>query len=344
MRPTTRLLTILAVLSLATTAALAKAPSKKLMEKLVQYAVSADAVFQPPSGEPSPAAGSFVQAYKPPPDEEPNRDRIGTYDVSTSSCTKHLKFKKVAATEKRSTLMSLDVGIASKLGLAPVGLDIGGSLGHKVIAGMEYELTEKMILDGGQDEMTRCCVENPAQCTDEIISEWWAGTGKIHRLITTNAGLKATLANLEESGMVNFGMSKGFTMNSEWSTPQYFAYRTQRLRLPSCEEYLNSSRSDTSSIAFTGVGEFKDTEQDARRDAREEARRLLVESLAQDYYVEGDKVQSYAEALIGGVMETLQCVERDETGPMPQFKARAQMRVDKAEFEAAVQDLESRTR
>jgi hypothetical protein len=162
-------LAAMSVFAVAATAHAGKGPSKAVVDQVAQFAVQADAVYQPPVGEPSPAAGSFVQAYAAPDGEEPNPARVGTYDVSTSSCSKHLTFKTVDAVEKREALVVMKTGVAASLGLPIPALSFSG--GHSALAGIKYQLDEKLILDGGQEEMTKCCVENPSQCTDEIISE-----------------------------------------------------------------------------------------------------------------------------------------------------------------------------
>ena len=228
------------------------------------------------------------------------------------------------------------------LGYQLAGVQASGGARNQALAGVSYALTEKLVLSGGQDEVVRCCVQNPSQCTDEFISEWWKGTGTIYRLDTTKTGMKAAAKYLAVAGAnLEFTQERGFTMSSEW-TDEYFAYRTQRLKIPSCAEYLNNNPPKDDEVTFTGVSKPLDSEQESRRDARDDAQRQLVEALGTQYALDDGVASKAASGILSGLLESFVCVDAQD-GPRVKYQARARLAVDKARFDEALAELQSTT-
>ncbi len=168
----------------------------------------------------------------------------------------------------------------------------------------------------------------------------WRGTGQLHRLTGTDAALKTSLKSLDKLGKIDFGATKGWSMSSKWEEPQYFAYRVQKLQLPSCQSYMNDLPEVEGKLLFTGVSKRSLSEQDARRDARSDARQQLVRYIGEEFSIEGDEVLSRAEALVSGVKDGLTCMDETTASPEgPQHLARVMMYVDAAAVEAAVKDM-----
>jgi len=307
-----------------------------LPERLAERATQPSVVLVPPIGEPSPAAGSFLV-----PADPSDPALAGTFEVARSSCSDALVFKTVSATEAREELWMVDSGIGARLGLPQFGVKIGGST--KSMAGIQYDIADKLVVDGGLAELEACCLRSPDKCTDRYIAEYWRGTGSLYKMVASNAAMKSTLKYLDKLGKIDFGTAKGWSSSSEWTEPQYFAYRVQRFQLPSCESYMNDLQEVEGKVLFTGVSKRLPSEQEARRDARNDARQQLVRYIGEEFSIEGDEVVSHAEALISGVKDGLTCIDEPQSTPEgPQYLARVRMYVDSEAVDAVVADMEKR--
>lgn len=311
-----------------------------LPDRLAARASTPDVVLIPPVGEPSPRAGSFLIPYAP--SGEPDPTRVGTYDVGPSSCSEVLRFKSVPATEVRSELWLVDSGVGATLGLPRFG--VSASFGHKALAGLDYTVTDKLVVDGGLRELEECCLRSPERCTDRYVSEVWRGPGKLYRMQGDEATLKTSLKALDKVGKLDFGTTRGWSAASEWPDEMYFAYRTSAFQAPSCQSYMNDLAETEGKVLFTGVSKKSLSEQDARRDARTDAREQLARYLGEQFSVRGDEVTTSAEALVSGVKDTLTCLDPVEQGPEgPMYLARVRMYVDQAAIQGAVQQARSTT-
>ncbi len=311
-----------------------------LPDRLAARARTPDVVLVPPIGEPSPRAGSFLVPYTP--SGEPDPARVGTYEVGPSSCSEALRFHTVPASETRSELWLVDSGVGATLGLPRFGLS--ASFGHKALAGLDYTVVDKLVVEGGLEELEECCLRSPERCTDRYVSEVWRGPGKLYRLEGDEAALKTSLKALDKLGKLDFGTTRGWSTASEWPEQMYFAYRTAPFQAPSCQSYMNDLGEVEGRVLFTGVSKKGLSEQDARRDARADAREQLVRYLGEEFSIRGDEVTSSAEALVSGVKDTLTCLDPVEQGPEgPMYLARVRMYVERAAIEGAVQQTRSTT-
>ncbi len=308
-----------------------------LPDRLAARATAPDVVLIPPVGEPSPKAGSFLIPYS-----GDDASRAGTYDVGPSSCSEALTFKSVAANESREELWLLDAGIGASIGLPQFGVSVGG--GAKSIAGINYQLVDKLVVDGGLKELEECCLRSPEKCTDRYVSEVWRGPGKVHRITGTDSGIKTSLKYLDKLGKIDFATTKGWTMASTWGDDMYFAYRTSAFQAPSCQSYMNDLTEVEGKLLFTGVSRRVLSEQEARRDAQDDARQQVVRYLGEEYKISGDIVSTRAEALVSGIKDALTCTDPVEATPEgPAYLARVRMYVDKAAVQAAVEEMKSET-
>jgi len=312
-----------------------------LAEKVMGLATQPDVTLVPPVGEPSPKIGSFVVTYAPAEGEEPDPAKVGTQDVAPSSCTDALVFKEVDAVEKRSAMWLVNSGVGARIGLPQFGIKIG--VDHKSLAGLEYDIEKKLILDTGVAELEKCCVQSPDKCTGEYISEFWRGTGKMWRMDGTDAGLKASLKGLEKLGGIDFSATKGWSAASDWDKPMYFAYRTQAFQLPECKAYMDNMPEKKGRVMFAGVSKRTASEQEARTNARNDARMQVVKYLGEDIKIEGDTIVTSAEALLSGVKDSLTCMDPElETPEGPHYLARVRMYVDKERLDAALSEIKSK--
>jgi hypothetical protein len=325
-----------AAFAISASPAFAGKAEQALLERVMAYATQPDVILVPPAGELSPPLGSFVVPYAPPGGGEPDPRKVGTYESAPSSCSEALRFREVSGAESRQELWATETGIGFSVGLPMV--EIGGSWGRKSVAGMEYHITRKMVIDTSSlRDLEECCLRTPERCTNHYISEAWQGTGRIHRMVTSKAGLKPVVRQLEGTGSLDFSTGSGFTMASEWSQPQYFAYKTTAFQLPSCQSYMNSLPEEDGLVLFSGVSERTESEQEARRQARDDARRQVVEYLGQEYSIMGDQAISRAEAVISGVKDSLTCLDPViESTAGPRYLARVRMYVERAELEGGM--------
>ncbi|HHO51067.1 MAG TPA: hypothetical protein ENK18_09410 [Deltaproteobacteria bacterium] len=313
-----------------------------LPERLAERATQPDVVLVPPVGSPSPKAGSFLIPYVAEEGQPSDPAREGTYEVGPSSCTDALQFVTVDANEQREELWRVKSGVGARLGLPTFGVQIGG--GSLSMAGLRYEITEKLIVDGGLEELELCCLRSPEKCTDRYISEYWVGTGTLHKLSSSNGAIKTSLKQLDKLGKIDFGATKGWTVASSWSEPMYFAYRTSAFQAPSCESYMNDLPEEEDRVLFTGVSEQLMSEQRARRDAQEDARQQVVRYLGEELRIEGDEIYSRAEALLSGVKDSLTCIDTRDTPEGPSYLARVRMYVDAGALDEAMAGVESRSK
>lgn len=329
--------------ALFATPALAGKAEQKLLERIMAYATQPDVVLVPPAGELTPPLGSFVVPYVAPNGAMPDPAKAGTFEAAPSSCSDALRFNAVASSESRQEIWATETGIGMSIGL-PVA-EIGGSFGRKSIAGIEYHLSQKMVIDRSSlADLEECCLRTPERCTNHYISEAWQGTGRIHRMTATKASLSPAVRQLQGSGSVQFGHESGWSMASEWSEPQYFAYRTVAFQTPSCESYMNDLPEKEGQLRFAGVSSRVDSEQEARRDARDDARRQVVEYLGQQYSIQGDSAIAVAEAVLSGVKDSLTCMDPIiESASGPRYLARVRMYVSMDEVDAGRSTIESQT-
>ncbi len=322
----------LAALGLASTAHAGKA-ERRLLERVMAYASQPDVVLVAPAGELTPALGSFMVPYEAPGGGVPDPQRAGTYESAPSSCSDALEFREISGAESRQELWATETGIGFSIGLPMV--EIGGSWGRKSIAGMEYHITRKMVIDTSSlAALEACCVRQPERCTNHYISEAWEGTGRIHRMVSSKAGLKPIVRQLEGTGSLDFSTGSGFSMSSEWAQPQFFAYKTSAFQIPACDSYIGALPDEAGQMLFKGVYNRNESERDARRDARDDARRQIVEYLGQEYSIVGDEALSRAEAVISGAREAVTCLDPNiESASGPRYLARTAMYVSASALE-----------
>ncbi|TNE90824.1 MAG: hypothetical protein EP330_07270 [Deltaproteobacteria bacterium] len=322
---------------LAALPALAKPAPKAMLNQLAAYFQGTDVHLQPPVGEPSPKAGSFITRYQTPEGSEPDPKKYGTHEVSVGECTGHLVFKEVTAAEHRESLLKVESGVAAKIGIPGTGFSIGGEAGRSTLAGIEWDLTHKMILDSGEAEMIKCCLEE-GQCTDEFISEWWKGTGTLYQARTDKVGVKALLKSLgKANGQIGLSSNSNFSQATSWDEPMYFAYRTTKLELPTCEDYLEKHPPGDDWVSFTGVSKFLDNEQQAEDDAWDHVVDQLVESLGARYDEGSDSAKVIAGDILG-IFEQFSCRDTVKDA-RPQVQVRTRIKTEKTRFDAKVDEL-----
>jgi hypothetical protein len=318
----------LLLLALASATSFAGDP---LPDRLAARATQPDVVLVPPAGAPSPPAGSFLVPAE-----------GGAWDVGPAACSSALVFEPVPASEERQELWMLDGGVGARIGLPKFGLSIGTDT--RSMAGMRYSVAEKLVVAGGLAELEACCLRSPETCTDRYISEYWVGTGAIHRLSESNGALKSSLKMLDKIGRIDFGAAKGWSVASTWDEPMYFAYRTSAFRPRSCESYMNDLPEQSGQALFTGVSRRLGSEQEARRDAQADARQQVVRYMGEHWKIEGDAAVSRAEGVVAAVKDALTCLDAPRDTPEgPSYLARVRMYVDEAALREAATGLSTAT-
>jgi hypothetical protein len=304
---------------------------ESLSDRLAERATQPDVVLVPPIGEPSPPMGAFVVPAE-----------SGGFDVGPSACSSALTLREVDATETRSELWLVDSGVGARLGLPQFGLS--ASSGAHSVAGLNYVVQKKLVVSGGLDALEACCLRSPETCTDRYVSEYWVGTGAIHRLTESGGSLKTSLKALDKLGSIDFQNTKGWSMASKWDRPMYFAYRTSEFRARSCSSYMDDLPEQPGRVLFTGVSQRVGSEQQARRDAQADARQQVVRYLGEHLSISGDVATSSAEAVLSGVKDELTCLDDVVTTPEgPSYLARVRMYVDESALTGASAAMKSLT-
>ena len=295
-------------------------------EDIVNKALARDVVLVPPVGEPVPAIGTFVRLYKPAEGESIDPNRVGLYEMAPSACSELFESKSMAAAEKRSEVWKIKSGVSASVGM-PV-FTAKGSAENESVLGIQYNLSNKEIQKGGIKEVTECCLRRPDTCTDRYVSEVWQGEGSLWSIDSSSKGLKAALRAVPTLASAGFNDQAGWNRGSEWPASMYFAYRTNTLMIPSCKAYMNDLPEIDGKVLFSGVSSRVESEQAARRDARDDATQQLVRYLGQEYSIDEAGARSTASALVKGIKDSLTCLDAvEDTVDGPRYLARVRMYV-----------------
>jgi hypothetical protein len=266
--------------------------------------------------------------YKPAEGETVDPNRVGVYEMAPSACSELFQSKNMAAAEKRSEVWKIKSGVSASVGM-PV-FSSKGSVKHESVLGIQYNVTNKAIQKGGIKEVTECCLRRPDTCTDRYVSEAWQGEGSLWSIESSSKGIKAALRALPTVASAGFDDQSGWNRGSEWPSSMYFAYRTNTLMIPSCKAYMNDLPELEGKELFTGVSSRAESEQAARRDARDDATQQLVRYLGQEYSIDEDGARSTASALVKGIKDSLTCMDAvEDTVDGARYLARVRMYVNK---------------
>ncbi len=245
--------------SLALLLALSSAHAQDTHEqKLAAVATEAEMVLTAPTAEPGFKAGSLVQRYQAPPKVNPIAEQVGTFKAAPSACSKLLTVSEVAATDSEKVLWIMDSGVGMALGLPQFGLNKG--LKYKAIAGLEYTLDGKAVVEGGLETMTDCCMHQPDQCDGEFVTEVWRGTGTLHKLEAELYALKGSTKAIEKHGSITYEKAVGWSEASSWGESQYFAFKSEPFTFPACAAYMGASPQEEGKVLFVGVSEASASE------------------------------------------------------------------------------------
>lgn len=301
-------------------------------EDIVTKALKRDVVLVPPVGEPLPSIGTFVRLYAPSEGQPADPNRMGLYEMAPSACSEHFGSKQMAAIEKRSEVWKVTSGLAASVGM-PV-FSSKGSAEHESVLGIQYNVRAKHVQKGGIAEVTECCLRRPDTCTDRYVSEVWQGDGSLWSVESSKKGMKAALRAIPTLASAGFNSQKGWNRGSEWPESMYFAYRTNTLMIPSCKAYMNDLPEIEHKILFTGVSGRKASEQEARRDARDDATQQLVRYLGQEYSIDESGARSTASALVKGIKDSLTCLDPvEDTIDGSRYLARIRMYVNQEKLQ-----------
>jgi hypothetical protein len=301
-------------------------------EDIVSKALARDVVLVPPVGEPVPAVGTFVRLYSAVEGQPADPNRIGMYEMAPSACSEFFESKNMTAAEKRSEVWKVKSGISASVGL-PV-FSSKGSTEHESVLGIEYNLRAKQVQKGGISKVTECCLRRPDTCTDRYVSEVWQGNGSLWSIDTSSKGLKAAFRAIPTLASVGFSDQQGWNRGSEWPESMYFAYRTSTLMIPSCKAYMNDLPAVEGKVLFSGISARKASEQEARRDARDDATQQLVRYLGQEYSIDEAGARSTASAMVKGIKDSLTCLDAvEDTVDGPRHLARVRMYVSEEKLQ-----------
>lgn len=293
---------------------------------IVEAAVQRDVTLTPPVGQPYPAVGAFVRLYSPQNGEPADPNRVGTYEVAPSACSELFGTKTIKAVDKRSEVWRVSSGSSASVGIP--AFKAGAEETGSSVLGIEYNVVEKVLYDGGVEAVTECCLKRPDACTDRYVSEVWRGSGSLYSIDQSKKGVKAALRLLPQVTSAGFHSESGWNRGSEWPEDMFFAFRMNTLSLPSCKAYMNDLSEVEGKVLFTGISARVESEQMARRDARDDATQQLVRYLGSNYKISGDSVEATAASYVKGIKDSLTCLDDiQETVEGPMYLARVRMYV-----------------
>lgn len=338
----------LAVLATLTAVGVAEAANwrAKLLKDLAQTATSFDAVLQSPASEPTPAWGSAIKAVK---DETTGLTR---YDVMISACTPQLRFKDVPASGDFSKVVQTELTVSAGVSYDVVALS--GGFSNKQVGGLEYHLTHKRILDPESvDAYRRCCVLKPDQCQDQVITEWWKGTGAYYYLANSAAEAKLAVKNVKFAPQAAVSWSRGWGVSMKWPSEgsgraaypaagwqdsgEFFAYRAQPISVPTCTQYMADTPEKEGHTLFIGVSDFFDGESMAKAKAREDVLKQIAAACGTEVVGNFDESQLRFGDTVFGAVDAFACVDREDVGGAIQYRGRNRVWISDAQLQACIE-------
>jgi len=301
-----------------------------MLRDLAKTATAFDAVMQPPSSEPSPAWGTAVRRTTDP-------KGLVTLEPVLSSCTNKLKYKDVPASGDFAKVVKSSLSVGA--GIAVDVVDIGGGYQNTQVAGLEYHLTHKRILDPDSvDEYRRCCLINPDQCQAEVITEWWKGVGSYRTLANSAAQAKIAVKNVKYAPNASVDWSRGWSVSNQWPSEgsgcvafpnpgwkdcgEYFAYRTQPLQVPTCRQYMQDTPEKAGHTLFSGVSDWFPSESMARAKAREDVMKQVAAYCGTDVQGNFDGAALQFGDRVFSVVDGFACQDREDAGGTIQYLGR----------------------
>lgn len=326
-----RPLIALAVLAVVgATAAEAANWRAKMLRDLIKTAVSFDAVLQSPASEPTPSWGSAVR-------EKVDDRGLKEYEVVLSSCTQTLKYTDVRASGdfSKAVQTSLKVGVGVSFDVA----DISGGFQRTQVGGLDYHLAAKRIVDPTSvDEYRKCCVLQPDQCQDQVITEWWKGQGAYYTLASSAAQAKVGIKNLKYAPQANVDWSKGWGVSMKWPSvgsdcpifpaagweacAEFFAYRTQAIQVPTCQQYMVDAPERDGFTLFVGVSDWSDSESMARNKAREDVIKQVASYCGTDASGNFDSAKIQFGDRVFATVDAFACQDREDVGGAMKYRGR----------------------
>lgn len=302
----------------------------KLLRDLAKTATAFDAVMQSPSSDPSPSWGSAVRRVT---DER----GMTTMDVVLSSCTQELTYKDVSASGDFSKVVKSSLTVGAGMSIDVV--DIGGGYQNTQVAGLEYHLSGKRILDPASvDEYRRCCLVNPDQCQQEVITEWWKGQGAYYTLSNAAAQAKIAVKNVKYAPSANVDWSRGWGVSMKWPSEgsecpvfpnagwkecgEFFAYRTQAIQVPTCQQYMQDTPEKAGFTLFSGVSEWQQSESLARAKAREDVMKQVAAYCGTDVAGSFDGASLSFGDRVFATADGFACQDREDAGGTMKYLGR----------------------
>jgi hypothetical protein len=302
----------------------------KMLRELAKTATSFDAVLQSPSSEPSPAWGSAVR-------KSTDERGLVTSEVVLSSCTQELQYKDVPASADFSKVVQTTLKVGAGVTLEVV--DIGAGFQNTQVGGLEYHIAAKRIVDPTSiDEYRRCCVMQPDQCQNEVITEWWKGQGAYYYLAESAAQAKVAVKHVKYAPSASVDWTRGWGVQNKWPSEgagcakfpepgwkecsEFFAYRTQAIEVPTCRQYMTDAPEKPGHQLFSGVSDWFDSESMSRAKAREDVLKQIAAYCGTDVVGNFDGAQLQFGDRVFAVVDGFACQDREDAGGVVKYLGR----------------------
>lgn len=302
----------------------------KMLRDLAKTATSFDAVLQSPSSDPSPAWGSAVRRGT-------DDKGLVTNEVVLSSCTQVLQYKDVPASGDFSKVVQTTLKVGA--GVTMEVVDVSGGFQNTQVGGLEYHLSHKRILDpASADEYRRCCVTQPDQCQNEVITEWWRGQGAYYYLANSAAQAKVAVKDVKAAPSAALDWSRGWGVQTRWPSEgsgcpafpepgwkecgEFFAYRTQAIQVPTCQQYMIDTPEKPGFQLFSGVSDWYDSESLARAKAREDVIKQVAAYCGTDVVGNFDGANLQFGDRVFTTVDGFACQDREDAGGVIKYLGR----------------------
>lgn len=226
--------------------------------------------------DPSALIGRFVPDGKAPEDGS----------TLVSKCSEFVSAREVEAGGTYDVVMNASSTTAAAFGIPPIAGAKGEGSGSRAVR-IRYKLTKKMQYQVDDPEgWRRCCNESPGLCESRFVSEFVAGEGELFFAVGQEKSGKGGFIAPQAGGKIEthggYVWQQGTSLDG-----MYFAFKTAEMPKP---EALPSGECLAETVVWddvpprspdgtwiVGVSPRADSEQDARRLAREDAQRKATE-------------------------------------------------------------------
>ena len=232
--------------------------------------------------DPSTYVGRFIP-------DELGPGQIDENRAATTRCSEFITIKQVNASGTFDEVFNTSTSASASLGVAPMLGGAKAGMGSSSALRVSYKLKRKMRAEVADPAgLDRCCKAAPDQCAQQIIGEFFYGSGRVYQAAGSQSEFEADGITPTAQADIDFKDSIAWKRVTEFEDV-YFAFRTQAVMLggsgvASADDDCSWTRQIPTSLDgqfFVGVSDPLASRSDARDKAMLNARTQAVRYLGQ---------------------------------------------------------------